>query len=556
MNRTASVFPLRDSQAGKQIDTRPLQVEEWLDSLPYADFHKTAWMLMEATKLTNQQTLKPSVRQELTRLYHRPYQYYLHTLLQSGTQHTRQSIEAVQGQIYPLKQIAVNLGHACKIALAEELERKTLWGQSRMPLLLLLMELHYISEAMLFGFLEYAPTPKGAWKEINFIYRLAERLGNVNTPAIPFGSNKKEDATTIADGFKRIALASLVDPHHLPFGAVWEIYSQLCDWAPTTEITPYQQFSGRPGLFIIDLDSDIRPTPSASAESDKPHEHLRMFETTALGVLIRDQMRSLQAGAPSTSSMRLSPHHAKSILLDMSRAYGLPSKRYFPRSERSGRFKLVFGLDAIHYHLNDKRDFVVPGSGTTESILVESEESVPANREGNTFACEEWELVNEGIGGYSVTRDAKNGNTVHVGGLLGVSRNSDIPTWELGMVRWVVIRPNRILKIGIQKIASQLQPAAIRAIGGTHIERSYRRALIKGNPDESPEYSVVAEKGLFLDNRELELCIDGHLFIVYSVTLIAELIGYEYFSIKSPAATLPCYQMNAPSRAVPEPRDA
>ncbi|NIR94192.1 MAG: hypothetical protein GWO08_11135, partial [Gammaproteobacteria bacterium] len=38
---------------GKEIDTRPIYVEEWLDSLPYADFVNTARLLLEALKESN-----------------------------------------------------------------------------------------------------------------------------------------------------------------------------------------------------------------------------------------------------------------------------------------------------------------------------------------------------------------------------------------------------------------------------------------------------------------------------------------------------------------------
>ena len=33
-------------------------------------------------------------------------------------------------------------------------------------------------------------------------------------------------------------MASLVDPHHLPFGAIWEVYDQLDSWADHTQIIP------------------------------------------------------------------------------------------------------------------------------------------------------------------------------------------------------------------------------------------------------------------------------------------------------------------------------
>ena len=70
-------LPLRETAGGMHIETRPAQVEEWLDALPYTDFNRTAELLEQATAVTNQEPLPTSERLQLVTLYSRPYQYYL-----------------------------------------------------------------------------------------------------------------------------------------------------------------------------------------------------------------------------------------------------------------------------------------------------------------------------------------------------------------------------------------------------------------------------------------------------------------------------------------------
>ena len=48
-------LPLRNTAEGEQIETRPIYIEEWLDSLPYIDFARTSALLLEATGRTNKQ---------------------------------------------------------------------------------------------------------------------------------------------------------------------------------------------------------------------------------------------------------------------------------------------------------------------------------------------------------------------------------------------------------------------------------------------------------------------------------------------------------------------
>ena len=116
MNSDYKNLPMRSSSSGQQIDTRPMYVEEWLDALPYIDFKKTSQLLFEATRLTNEQKIKPAIRLELVELYGRPYHYYIDSQIKAGAQQTLQSIETARQQIKVLKKIAINLGLACKLS--------------------------------------------------------------------------------------------------------------------------------------------------------------------------------------------------------------------------------------------------------------------------------------------------------------------------------------------------------------------------------------------------------------------------------------------------------
>jgi len=67
----------------------------------------------------------------------------------------------------------MNLTLACKLSVEETLKHKTLWRQSKPPLPAMLISLKYLSHTLIFSFLEYAPTPKNIWRELNFIFNFA-----------------------------------------------------------------------------------------------------------------------------------------------------------------------------------------------------------------------------------------------------------------------------------------------------------------------------------------------------------------------------------------------
>lgn len=102
-----SQLPMRKTSHGSEIETRPIYIEEWLDSLPYIDFINTSSLLNDALVATNKAEIKTSTRIELIELYNRPYQYYVESQIKAGAQHTLQTIDAMQNQLNQMKQIAV-----------------------------------------------------------------------------------------------------------------------------------------------------------------------------------------------------------------------------------------------------------------------------------------------------------------------------------------------------------------------------------------------------------------------------------------------------------------
>jgi cyclic-di-GMP-binding protein len=527
-------LPNRKTSSGVQMETRPLHIEEWLDKLPYIDFEKTGQILFEAIKATNKESIKPSVRLELVELYHRPYQYYLDLQIKTGAQHTLQSISTMQAQLEILKKIAINLGLSCKLAVDELLKRKTLWGQSKPPLPAMLMSLNYLSHAMIFSFLEYSPIPKNVWREVNNIFTFAEDIGQENNTIILPGMDAKTGATSIAHSYKKIVMASLADPHHLPFGAIWEIFGQLQNWANSTQVRTFEIPAKPNGIFVVNLDSDTAPLPYSKFNAKLASDKHRLIDTADLGVIIQQQMAILNSGKSLDSSIKISPYFAKSIVSHISKTWGTPPQRSIPRETSQGAMLISCGLNSTYYFLNNEEDFVIPQALSDTDDMSDYSDDADAGRQ-KTYAADEWSLVDQGSGGFAVIKNDKPGDTVRVGDLVGI--NSDViaqaNTWKLGIIRWLMIRQSKVYKVGIQMIANETHPAAIRAVKGSKQDLQYRRAFVTGDPDAQLISSVITEKGLFIDERELELIYKGKNFRVSANSQQESTVSFEHFSIRN-----------------------
>ena len=522
-------LPTRKTASGAEIETRPLYVEEWLDSLPYIDFKKTSVLLYDALVATNKANIKSSTRIELIELYNRPYQYYVESQIKAGAQHTLQTIDAMQTQVSQMKQIAVALSFSCKLAFDTALNKKTLWKKTKPPVEAMLMSMNYLSHALVFSFLEYSPVPKNVWQQLNFIYDFAESIQcHKKIYAIP-GANNKNINTTIDHTYKRIIMASLVDPHHLPFGAIWEIYEQLDSWAEYTQINPLQAVSNTTGYFALDLKSDSKPIPLEKFNQENANENSRLLDSTPLENLIQKQIDLLKMGQQIDKSIVLSPFYAKSLLAHMLKAWGLPPKRYFPRNAKSGQLNIVTGIGAIYYFLNDGNAFrdITTASNDDEIDISETRTETPSQIK---YIPECWRIVDEGSEGYAIIKDDKLKKAIRVGDLTGVNIQDNV--WSIAVVRWLMVSRG-IHKVGLQIISESAKPIALRACAGSKSDREFKPAFLINHGNNSNMLSIIAEKGLYMADRELEIKRGEKTEKIVAGSMHDSSISYEIFKYNS-----------------------
>lgn len=531
MNTDRHNLPMRKTSSGEQIDTRPLYIEEWLDSLPYIDFQKTGQLLYKATLATNQQQVKPSVRLELVELYNRPYQYYLDSQIKTGAQHTPQSIETMQKQINALKRIAINLAYACKLAAEHEIKKKTLWRQSKPPLQAMLLSLNYLSHVLIFSYLKYSSTPKNVWQKLNFIYDFAAKLGKENA-ILPLPAGEPNHAmSTIAQAYKRIILASLCDPHHLPFGAIWEIFEQLHTWVNHVHITRFGTTDKPSGYFVVNLDSDLPPLPYIKFNPERATDKHCLIDAAGLSHVVEEKLTSINKGEGLNDTLKLSPHNAKIILGHLSKAWGLPPKRYFPREERKGILYLACGLNAVYFFINKETEFISGQTDSSRDIILEESESKGIDEAitSSNYKLEQWELVDQGPGGIAAVRTAGPSYNVRIGDLVAININGEEKKWNVGVIRWMMVHQTNNYKLGIQLISKATLPAAVRACSGSVLDSQFRRALLLMNGED---LSIITGKGLFMENRELEIKSQNKIFKATATTMKESTPGFEYFNIR------------------------
>ncbi len=324
-------------------------------------------------------------------------------------------------------------------------------------------------------------------------------------------------------------MASLVDPHHLPFGAIWEVYDQLDSWADHTQIIPMRVEPNTTGYFVIDLKSDDKPMPLVKFSPDNTNENNRLLDSIPLQNLIQQQMDLLQMEQPIDKSIVLSPFYAKSLLSHMLKAWGLPPKRYFPRKVKSGHLNIVTGISAIYYYLNNGNAFrsIIASESNDDEIDVLENPTETASQVN--YIPEIWRVIDEGSGGYAIIRDDKTKKSIRVGDLVGINNSVDENNWSIGVVRWLMLSRG-IHKVGLQIITETAQPIVLCASTGSQADRELRPAFMI--EDKSKQRSIIAEKGLYLSNREMKMTSGDQQELIVADNLNESSISYDFFKYK------------------------
>jgi hypothetical protein len=139
-------------------------------------------------------------------------------------------------------------------------------------------------------------------------------------------------------------------------------------------------------------------------------------------------------------------------------------------------------------------------------------------------------LVDQSTRGFAVIRNLKPLHSVKVGDLIIIDTKKTSNKWAIGTVRWLMIMDGKLYRIGPQIISTNTRAAAVRACSGSSQDMRFRRALvIQKKPDSG--YSIITSKGMYIKNREIELCINDNNIRTKAQDLLESTTGFEQFSI-------------------------
>jgi len=523
-------LPSRHKPTREDVDIRPKKVEQWIADLPKANVGETARRVFEILVATNQLQCSPQLRCKFLEELRAPVQYVTEALrkhfvgVSFPLPEKSQKIAAITREIY------LEMATGYKIALEDNLTKTLFFIDKKLATLLCHRAITAMSRSLLTSYQTYAPYPNNLWQELHQLYSFAEKYKLLRTP-IKDNQHKYVEKSSIYTEYARSLLLVLTSPYRLRHGEAGKVYDTLERWTMHTTLHHLNEKNQHKGHFGFSLDSDKPPRSLALAADNCDHAACRVLNTEPLAHIIRDEiLNTADVGGTTLTSIDMQrPDLSHDLLRRLLIAWGVISKRSFPRSAKHEKVRVTIGLSATHSIITEgrkrnrnnmkrhkgSREDIYGSSAQYDSSAIESVNDSqpdvwdmiypsdtstferqkqaelqklkktpkatppPARVEADPYAVETWSILNESASGYCLQCEEHSQAKIQVGELMGIRRSGDGHTWKwgIGVIRWMRLNEEQRLLLGIEMLTPDAAAIGIRPAVNDGLD-DYKRTLM------------------------------------------------------------------------------
>lgn len=485
-------FPQKHERLDNTCQTHPLKVKDWLDGLPVANVGETTRLVYNELTTLNRSTVPTQHRFQILEFFRPPVQHVTTELKKHYLNVPLPLTEINLKTAHLSRELHMEMANGYKIIIDNLLINN---ATASMMLIHLHRAISYLNRVVLTSYQMYATCPATVWHDIHQIYRYAEQKKLHDSP-VQDNENPVNSYRSISNIYKQCLLLALTNPYQLSQEGITEIYAALSgDWTLYSGLTMATDLGSVSGAFIINLTKDEPPTALAYNKNCQM-ESCRALDTTDLvdylHLLTSGKLEQLTPGTTNTST--LSPGLSRWLIS----AWGIVSRRSFPRLRKAGTFTLIVGLEAACHFAEKTADIPVrnPGKNAGQPLVLmtnptyngaEKTTATRSNTRGDyfkkpsgdksmtltlpgtrttptTYTCT---VINESTGGAGLTWEGDNQQKIfRTGEIVSIKITSDNGTdeWEMAVIRWIRNTKPSELELGIQMLAPTAETVWVRTL--------------------------------------------------------------------------------------------
>lgn len=490
------------------VNTRDL--EAWVQSLPMANIGETAKRLYHAVIELNQLIVAPVTRFQLQEILRAPI-YFVCRELSKHFLNQPISLPEKQRKIANLAQaLQLHLASGYKIVVLE------LSGQPQPEKIrkLIAQACHRamsdLGRTLVRSCQLYCASPPQVWLEIHQLYRLAEQHGLLSLE-VQDAQNRHVQNSSITDVYKRILLLGCSKPNQLRQADIATMYDVFECWTDHLEVG---NFAAGSALFIVNQLKDSPPIYRSLHNGPVTDDYCGLDPSELVQLLTEYLAQMTNATEAPQSILRMPTRLPDTLILHLTQALGILTKRTFKRIASNGKLFLCVGLSASHYYCSDGVDFAIQlvgdpsrrnddgnifmqrmkkqdvWSGSIDATRQRDESSaidlspiaytgISAKNTSKEPAYRQYRvsLVNTSPGGYCLQWQGEMPANVQAGEILAV-REEECHPWSIAVIRWIRQVKQQGTQIGIELLAPSAKPCGAQLLQKTGEGSEYLRGLM------------------------------------------------------------------------------
>ena len=469
-------------------------MEEWVESLPFADPLRVFRALFDRLGALNHAPLKPAVRAELLELALQPYSQMVARHAGLSAQSSMSTFERCRDEADAARQVANRLALGYKLLLVETVNRRSMFGSQKLPQLATQRAVQCLCYVLMHAYHEYLPQEPNVWPELHELHEYAREQKFQDAPAAPAG-DRHELVASVEVNYARIALLSASDPLRLTHGRIWQLFDLLGQTKAALRVSVPSAVTLQAPMLVLSYDQASKPRRADEFTRSLPEGACLIDPVPVARFLVG-------LDDPQTQALRAA----------VAQVLENPRRRVDTRTPIEGRVRVAAGLASVHH-------FCRGGDGETQAatrpdidedtIDIEDFEPEDTLPESHMYTCHSWQLVNSSQRGVCLMRDRRSVNTPMTGDLIGLQSAGREDQWAIGLVRWLSIDKTGTHRLGVELLSSNA-----RAVSLQLDEMQTKPALVLASAN-AELIRVVVPVGTAKLDKPLQVHFDGHEIVLH-----------------------------------------
>ncbi|MBI1285227.1 MAG: hypothetical protein GC183_12975 [Thiobacillus sp.] len=485
--------PSTDDPATKlAVETRPKATAAWLERLPFASPVDVARQLVEALVALNRHPLDANERYALLALY-RPVAVKTALSLEALLAESGVPPHAQQRQIgMLLRELLSELGIGYKHVV---LAGRNAAGHGLPPRRFaeaaawLIASLRDVQIAF---YMTYHPLPAGMWREMHQVYLLAHATGAADKAV--------GEVLPASLAYRQALLLALADPPQMSRDELAHTRLYLHKLGTLAALRPATGSNAQTG-FVVATDSDSGPgQPALQQEGEL------WLDTDALCRQLRDIALRLRTGdSPNSIGLPQGMQSGLSLSLGkrLLKLWRTGAQRAFKRYPATrGTMQVVAGVSCIHRLLGGEQPAEDSTADPDDSLPIHDVR--PLHASPIAVCTSHWTVSNDSASGLALQGAPDEPLNLKVGDALAL-RSDEAAGWSLAVIRWIRMRDERQVELGVERLSPEMQPVWVRPLRGHRSGNAEPALFIPGLPALKQPDRLLLSRQVFQPGMDAEV---------------------------------------------------